>query len=76
MAAKSATKLVDALSARAFLFTRTDLPMPGSTKAPFSLVSAIASAAYASTIDATAFLEISNFPANCVTICPFVISFF
>ena len=33
---------------RAFLLTRTDLPMPGSTKAPFFLVSAIASAVYSS----------------------------
>jgi hypothetical protein len=49
---------------RAFLLTRTDLPMPGSTKAPFFLVSAIASTAYSSMIDAAALLEIANFPAN------------
>jgi hypothetical protein len=37
---------------RAFLLTRTDLPIPGSTKAPFFLVSAIANAAYSSIMDA------------------------
>jgi len=52
------------LPIRAFLLTRTDLPMPDSTKAPFFLVSAIARAAYSSIMDAEAFLEISNFPAK------------
>ncbi len=41
----------------AFLLTRTDFPMPGRTKAPFFLVSAIASAAYSSMKHAAAFLE-------------------
>jgi len=52
------------LPVRAFLFTRTDFPIPGSTKAPFFLVSAIARAAYSSIMDAAAFLEISNFSAK------------